>query len=137
MVDYVQECIDVFEKIDERINQIEQSNVYSGQVQNKQIYVTVQKVQFPQSMVFSEAELQEFAVPLIGKTVTIEEINKVVGILKNHGRDSELLFRLTARTSSMLAERLEKNFDGALSEIENILCKRKKRLHLMFCRDKG
>lgn len=66
------------QKINQRINQIEQSNLYSGQVENKQIYVTVKQVKFPQSMVFTEAELQEFVAPLIGKTVTIEEINKVI-----------------------------------------------------------
>ena len=49
------------QKIDQRINQIEQSNLYSGQVENKQIYVTVKQVKFPQSMVFTEAELQEQA----------------------------------------------------------------------------
>ena len=53
-------------------------------------------------------------------SLSTPEIAKIVDILKNHGRDSELLFRLTARTPSMLAERLEKNFDGALKEIENI-----------------
>ena len=66
------------QQIQQRIEQIEQAGLYRGQVENKQIYVSVQKVVFPQSMVFTEAELQEFVSPLIGKTVTIEEINKVI-----------------------------------------------------------
>ena len=52
--------------------------------------------------------------------LSAEEVNKIVNILKNHNRDSELLYRLISRTPSLLVERLEKNFDGALREIENI-----------------
>ncbi|MBR3891179.1 MAG: hypothetical protein IKJ30_03815 [Bacilli bacterium] len=53
-------------------------------------------------------------------SLSAEEVNKIVNILKNHNRDSELLYRLISRTPSLLVERLEKNFDGALREIENI-----------------
>lgn len=65
-------------QIDAKIEQIEQSSALSGQIENKKIYVTVNRVEFPKSDVFSEEELQQFAAPLIGRTVSIEEINKVI-----------------------------------------------------------
>ena len=66
------------QQINRRIEEIEQVGSLSGQVENRKIYVTVNQVVFPKSEVFTETELQKFAAPLIGRTVTIDEINKVI-----------------------------------------------------------
>ena len=65
-------------EIDKKLEQMESSDVLSGQIEDEKLYVTIEKVEFPKSEVFSEDELQQFAAPIIGRTVSIEEINKVV-----------------------------------------------------------
>lgn len=66
------------QQINRRIEEIEQYGALTGQVENRKIHVNVQRVVFPKSEVFTEEELQRFAAPLIGRTVSIEEINKVI-----------------------------------------------------------
>ncbi len=66
------------EKIDEKLQELDSSNQLSGQVENQKVFIAVQRVEFPNSAVFSQEELQKFAEPLIGKTVTVDEINKVI-----------------------------------------------------------
>jgi hypothetical protein len=51
-------------------------------------------------------------------TFTPEETQKLMNIFRNHGRDVELLQRVVSRSPSLLAQRLEKNFDLVLSEVE-------------------
>jgi len=65
-------------QINKRLEELDSSADLSGQVENKKLYVEIKQVEFPKSAVFSDEELQQFAAPLIGKTVTIQEINKVI-----------------------------------------------------------
>lgn len=66
------------EQIDRKLEAMDEEAELSGQVENQKLYVEVRRVEFPKSDVFSEAELQQFAAPLVGRTVTIQEINKII-----------------------------------------------------------
>ncbi len=66
------------EHIDKKIQEIDSDASLSGSVENEKMYVTIKEIVFPKSSVFSDEELQNFAAPLMNKTVTIEEINKVI-----------------------------------------------------------
>lgn len=66
------------EKIEERLQEIDNAASLSGSVENQKMYVTINQVVFPKSAVFTDEELQSYAAPIINKTVSIEEINKVI-----------------------------------------------------------
>ena len=66
------------EQINEKLRQIENAGDLTGQVYENKVYVQIQKVVFPKSAVFTDEELQQFAAPLIGKTLTVDELNKVI-----------------------------------------------------------
>lgn len=65
-------------RIDSRLREINEEAAFSGSVSDNKVYITVKRVQFPKSAVFSEEELQKFAAPLVNKTVSIDEVNKVI-----------------------------------------------------------
>ncbi len=66
------------EQINEKIRQIENAGALTGQIYENKVYVPIKKVVFPKSAVFTDEELQQFAAPLIGKTLTVDELNKVI-----------------------------------------------------------